>query len=123
MKALLQRLDGATQEHQSLRAERRRMANAGHAISERSRELLFELRALRERLRLAPPARFRVALWCIEIAERLARLPERFALLQLAQAMVRAYEDLGALESGLDSGPGQDARAAGPNRERAVKHT
>src|SRR5262245_8936936 len=123
MEGLLQRLEGARNQHRSLCVERDRLAHAARVTRRRTCDLLFELRALRERLRLAPPARFREALRYIEIAESLARLPERFAVLQLAEAMVRAYEDLGGLELGPDPGPGEDAGAAGANRERTVKHT
>jgi len=123
MERLLQRLEGDTRQHRRLCADQQRLASAARVIVQRNRELRFQLRALRARLRLAPPARFREVLHYIEIAESLARLPERFAVLQLAEAMVRAYEDLGALELGGASGPGGDAGAAGPNRERTVKHT
>ena len=123
MESLWQRLEGETRQHRRLCAEQRRLASAARVIGRRNRELRFELRAVRARVRLAPPALFREALRSIEIAENLARLPERFTVLQLAEAMVRAYENLGALELGVDPGRGEDAGAAGPNRERTVKHT
>ena len=127
MEGLLQRLDGAAERHRGLRTEFQRMLGASRAISHRNRELLFELHALQERLRLAPPARFREALSCVEIAEGHANLTERLAMLKLAQAMVRAYEDLGLLELGRAHsgwgarGPASRQARRRHDRQRTVK--
>ena len=98
MKRLLQRLDRAAERHRRMHAQLRRALAACRAISSRNGELRFELRALHERLRLVPAARFREALFCIEVSEAHGSLAERCAMLSLAQGIARANEDLCVLE-------------------------